>query len=168
MEIKKRRFNSLNIDPLVYFHGTLVEQKQAQRKEDKAYERIRKIIFSKGFRAMSYVNDYGQTRVLCHSTRPGCKYVINYIDSDGVPAMHECFIERENEECDWKVHNEREMIKHFLDRIMCNPMTVEVLYDQEGKMSQEFWQGLSEDDYKQFARDICWMGYIRCNGRQMY
>ena len=84
---------ALNIDPKIYFLGTDEEQEKAEAKETARAAELEKIIFSEGFRAMEYINEYGQRRILHHSTRPGILFQMSYIGPDGVAAMHENYIQ---------------------------------------------------------------------------
>lgn len=125
MQTRRIKFPALHIDRCVAFRGTPEEQEYAERKEKERYAQVEKIIFSKSFRSMQYVTDYGQIRVLHFSTRPGSVYTVSYIDCDGIPAMHECFIPTQ-EKCHWAVEGKRELINLFVGGLYEDDFELEV------------------------------------------
>lgn len=107
------RFNALNISELLPFHGTDEEIAAAEIIEKRRESEIEKIIFQPGFIAMEYETSTGQSRILHRSTRPGVMFQLSYIDADGVPAMHENYIETSPDHVDEAIHSKSELIKHF-------------------------------------------------------
>ena len=105
------------IDYLCYFLGTEEEQKTADERKKTRAEEIKRVIFAPGFIACEYYNGHGQRRILHRSTRPGVIYQLSYIDADGVPAMHENFINdgTGNPHEVGSIHDESELLTHFIN-----------------------------------------------------
>lgn len=106
----------LNIDYTIFFLGTEAEQAEAEATEAARLEEIKSIITAPGFTACEYFNEYGQRRILHPSTRPGVVYQLSYIDADGVPAMHENFINdgTGNPENVGSINSAGDLYRHFL------------------------------------------------------
>lgn len=109
-----QQLKALNISNTVYFKGTDAEIEQAERLEAERTADIEKIIDAPGFTAMRYVNENGQQRILHHSTRNGVMFQLSYIDADGVPAMHENFIQTGKKHVDEAIHSREDLIRHYI------------------------------------------------------
>ena len=105
---------ALNISNTVFFMGTDAEIEQAERLEAERTADIEKIIDAPGFTAMRYVNENGQQRILHYSTRDGVMFQLSYIDADGIPAMHENFIQTDKKHVDEAIHSREDLIKHYI------------------------------------------------------
>lgn len=90
-------FKSLETDPTLYFFGTDEEIKQAEQKEAEAAQKWLNIINQESFQALeikqSHSNGRQSTIILHHSTRNGVHFQMSYIAWDGVPTMHENYID---------------------------------------------------------------------------
>ena len=118
-----------NINYLCYFLGTEEEQKTADERKKARAEELERLLFAPGFIAAEYVNEYGQRRILHHSTRPGVVYQLSFIDADGVPAMHENYINDGNGD-PYKVGHigdARELIQHYTHQSNEKPLTLHIL-----------------------------------------
>lgn len=85
-------FNPLNIDFNIYFLGTDEEQAAADRIQEERAEELKRVIFAPAFIAAEYITPNGSRRILHRSTRPGVLFQLSYIAPDGIPTMHENFI----------------------------------------------------------------------------
>ena len=115
--MKKYHFEPLGIDPALYFRGTDEEIDRAQDKEETAAEALKAIIYAPDFSALEILKEYprGTAReILHHSTRPGVLFQLSYIDPDGVPAMHENFIQTAPDAVPESIHGERDLLAHFV------------------------------------------------------
>ena len=118
-----------NINYLCYFLGTEEEQTEADRRKEARAEELKRVIFAPGFIACEYFNEYGQRRILHHSTRAGVIFQLSYIDADGIPAMHENFINdgTGNPGKVGAIHDARELIRHFTNQSNEKPLTLHIL-----------------------------------------
>lgn len=115
--MKKYHFNALNIEPALFFRGTPEEIDRAENAEEAAAEALKAIIYAPGFKALEIRKQYprGTAReILHHSTRPGVLFQLSYIDPDGVPAMHENFIQTAPDAVPEAIHEERDLLAHFV------------------------------------------------------
>lgn len=124
-----KTFEPLKIDFNIYFLGTEEEQEEADAKQASRAAELETIIFSPDFIAAEYVNTWNQRRILHHSTRDGVIYQLSFIDPDGVPAMHENYINDGTGNPDevGKIHNKSELIQHFINNSNNNPLTLHIL-----------------------------------------
>lgn len=118
---------SLNIDPVIYFSGTDEEIEQAERKEEKQSKIIENIIFSSDFQQLTYKTASGAIRSLHRSTRPGVMFQLSYIDPDGVPAMHENFIQTRIIYGVGAIQTKRDLIKHFVNQTLKKSLYLELI-----------------------------------------
>lgn len=122
----------LQIDWKVFFKGTEEEQQEAEAKEAERAAEIEKIIFSADFIAAEYINYFGQRRILHRSTRPGVEFQLSYIDPDGVPAMHENFINvGGNPEEVGAIHTKEQLLRHYVHEGNEDPLTLHILRREE-------------------------------------
>lgn len=115
--MKSYHFNALNIDPCIYFRGTPEEIDRAQIKEETAAEVLKAIIYAPGFKALEIRKERptGTAREILHrSTRPGVLFQLSYIDPDGVPAMHENYIQTAPDAVPEAIHDERDLLAHIV------------------------------------------------------
>lgn len=115
--MKKYHFEPLRIDPCIYFRGTDAEIDRAQIKEETAAEALKAIIYAPGFKALEIRKERptGTAReILHHSTRHGVLFQLSYIDPDGIPAMHENYIQTAPEAVNEAIHDERELLRHII------------------------------------------------------
>ena len=115
--MKQYHFEPLRIDPALYFRGTDAEIESAQIKEETAEEAIKAIIYAPGFKALEIRKHYpsGTAReILHHSTRHGVLFQLSYIDPDGVPAMHENYIQTAPDAVPEAIHDERDLLRHII------------------------------------------------------
>ena len=122
-----RSFDAMNISELLPFHGTDDEIKAAEIMERQRESDIEKIIFQPGFIAMAYTTESGQTRILHRSTRPGVMFQLSYIDADGIPAMHENYIETTPDHVDEAIHDKPELLKHYRQYSNRHDLSLEII-----------------------------------------
>lgn len=129
MTDKYLTFEPLQIDFNIYFLGTEEEQEEADQKQATRAADIERVIFAPGFIACEYVNSWSQRRILHPSTRPGVIYQLSFIDPDGVPAMHENYINDGTGNPDevGKIHDRADLIRHFINNNNENPLTLHIL-----------------------------------------
>ena len=121
-------FQSLDIDPTIYFTGSNKEIEEAEKKEARQAARIEKIISRPDFQQLTYTTAAGAIRSLHRSTRPGVMFQLSYIDPDGVPAMHENYIsEGADPEKVGQIHTKKELIKHFVNQTFRKSITCELI-----------------------------------------
>lgn len=126
-ERKNVLLKSLNINPVLFFLGTDEEIKEAEEKEARRAAEIEKIIFSPDFIAARYYTEKGATRILHHSTRPGVGFQLSYIDSDGIPAMHENFIKTSPDHVQENIQDKNHLLKHFVDITLTENLNLEIV-----------------------------------------
>lgn len=115
--MKTYHFEPLHIDPAVYFRGTDEEIERSQIKEETAAEALKAIIYAPGFSALEIRKERptGTAReILHHSTRHGVLFQLSYIDPDGVPAMHENYIQAAPDAVNEAIHDERDLLRHIV------------------------------------------------------
>lgn len=120
-------FQSLDIDPALYFTGSNKEIEEAEKKEARQAAKLERIIFSDCFQQLTYTNHAGQIRSLHRSTRPGIMFQLSYIDSDGVPAMHENFIQTCTIYGVGAIHSRKDLIQHFINQTLKKSITCELI-----------------------------------------
>lgn len=118
---------SLDIDPTLAFFGSDAEIAEMEQKEKERAEEIRKIIFSPDFSGMSYKTASGQERILTHSIRHGVLFQLSYIDSDGIPSMHENFIKTAKNTVDETIESEEELLRHYVNAGLSEDVELEIL-----------------------------------------
>ena len=119
----------LNISNTVYFLGTEAEQAEAEAKETARAAELAQIITAPDFIALEYINSYGQRRILHRSTRRGVMWQLSFIDPDGVPAMHENYVDIGGDPYEvGAIHTESELYRHFIHAGNNNPLTIKALY----------------------------------------
>ncbi len=117
-----------NIDYLCYFFGTKEEQAAADARKAARAAELERILFAANFIAAEYINSYGQKRILHKSTRPGVVYQLSYIDPDGVPAMHENYINNNgNPEEVGHIGTAADLITHYTNASNEKPLILRVL-----------------------------------------
>lgn len=125
-------FPAQNISRTVAFHGTDAENETAEKIEQESAEKILSIINVPDFIALEYrvPCDSGDARRILHrSTRPGVKWQLSYIDPDGIPAMHENFVNigADIEEVG-AVETEERLAQHFVNKFLFEKsLTIELL-----------------------------------------
>lgn len=112
--MKQYIFKALNISAKTMFFGTDEEIEQANQKEADRMQEIEMLIFNPSFYAIEYYNSWNQRRILHKSTRQGIGYQLSYIDSDGVAAMHENYIELSPIHEDAHIGDKHELLRHYL------------------------------------------------------
>ena len=115
--MKSYHFNALNIDTALFFRGTPEEIERARKQEETAAEAVKAIIYAPGFKALEIRKERprGTAReILHHSTRPGVLFQLSYIDPDGVPAMHENYIQTAPDAVPEAIHEERDLLRHIV------------------------------------------------------
>ena len=115
--MKQYHFEPLNIDTCIYFRGTDEEIERARIIEETANESIKAIIYAPSFQALEIRKQYprGTAReILHHSTRRGVLFQLSYIDPDGVPAMHENYIQTAPDAVPEAIHEEGDLLRHIV------------------------------------------------------
>lgn len=121
-------FQSLDIDPVIYFTGSDEEIAEAEKKEARQAARIEKIISRPDFQQLTYTTAAGAIRSLHRSTRQGVKYQLSYIDPDGIPAMHENYISTgADPETVGAIHTGKDLVKHFINQTFKKPLQLELI-----------------------------------------
>lgn len=119
----------LNISNTVYFLGTEAEQEEAEAKETARAAELAAIITAPDFIALEYISSYGQRRILHRSTRHGVMWQLSYIDPDGVPAMHENYINTGGDPYEvGHIESENQLYRHFIHAGNSDPLTIKILY----------------------------------------
>lgn len=84
----------------VYFTGTDEEIKAAEQKEEEIKDFFKDIIEDDDFLALRYYKagykNGNHEIILHHSTRPGIKYQLSFLDNDG-PIMHQNYVEGQDD-----------------------------------------------------------------------
>ena len=117
----------LHISNTVFFRGTDDEIREAEKKEQARAEELEKIFFSADFIACEYRNYYGQRRILHHSTRDGVLFQLSYIDSDGVPAMHENFMGEGDPYKVGHIGSKAELLRHYINAGNNSELTLTII-----------------------------------------
>ena len=125
MREEKKTIKSLNIDPALFFLGTEEEINEAEEKEARRGEEIKKLVTSTGFLALEYNAEHGQQVVLHSSPRRGARYQLSYIDADGEACGHENFIAT-GEELNEAIHTAAELWRHFTDLTTNKDLTLTI------------------------------------------
>lgn len=121
-------FESLNINPTIYFLGTDEEIEAAERKEAARAAELEKVIFSSDFLALELRRENGAREILHHSTRKGVFLQLSYIAADGVPTMHENFIKTDQPTTDGaSVESKEKLLLHFINATLRTDRTFELL-----------------------------------------
>lgn len=119
--------NTLDIDQAIYFLGSDEEIAKAEEKEARQAEKLEKIIFSSDFQQLTYKTAAGAIRSLHRSTRPGVMFQLSYIDPDGVPAMHENFIQTRTIYGVGKIQTKKDLIRHFINQTFRKSLQCELI-----------------------------------------
>lgn len=109
-------FPALNIPPALFFTGSDEKITEAEEKEAARADELRNIFFSPDFFAAEYTTESGARQILHHSTRPGVLFQLSYIGADGVPTMHENYINIGGDP--WKlgsIESAAELLRHFVN-----------------------------------------------------
>lgn len=125
-------FPAQNISRTVAFHGTDAEIEAAEKIEQESAEKILSIINAPDFIALEYRAPYDNgdaRRILHRSTRPGVKWQLSYIDPDGIPAMHENFVNLGADPYEvGTIGTEERLVRHFVHKFLFEkPLTIEIL-----------------------------------------
>lgn len=124
---KTIKLKSMDIDPAIYFTGSDKEIEEAEKAEARQAAKLERIIFSDCFQQLTYTNHAGAIRSLHRSTRPGVMFQLSYIDPDGVPAMHENFIQTRTIYGVGKIQSKRDLIKHFVNQTLKKSLQCELV-----------------------------------------
>ena len=116
---------SLNLNTNIYFFGTDEAIEEAERKEAKQAETVAVIISAPGFIALEYKTESGARRILHRSTRSGVFWQLSYIAADGVPTMHENFLN--TDESSRNAEPLRELLRHFVTLTLDRPQDLTIL-----------------------------------------
>lgn len=109
-------FDSLGIDPCIFFLGTDADIAQAEEKEAGRAAELETIIFSDSFRALELTRETGAREILHHSTRPGVAFQLSYIAADGIPTMHENYIRTSEVSTDGaSVEDKSALLRHYVN-----------------------------------------------------
>ena len=170
----EKTYNSLNIAPDVYFKGTMEQIDEAEAAQASRAEEFKRLIDNNEFMALEFVKKDGRREILHRSTRPGVKYQLSYIGSDGVPNMHESYGRiagmdngKEN------VHSMDELYRHFVNENMRSDLKFNVLEDRneerdagrkfslkEPDMEINRWMmGLTESSLRTTQEKMLWKQY---------
>ena len=154
----EKTYESLNVSPDVYFRGTMDQINAAEAAEAARAEELRKLIDTNEFMALEFMKPDGRREILHRSSRPGVRYQLSYIGSDGEPTMHESYgrIEGENAGNE-SVHSMEELYDHFVRENLRSDLNISVMEDRneekdtrrysidQGDMNVQVWlQGLTE------------------------
>lgn len=120
--------NPLKIDyTQIFFFGSDEEQAAAEATEAARAAELEKIFFDPAFVAAEYRTPNGARRILHHSTRPGILFQLSYIAADGVPVMHENFIETEKTAHHSAIDTKKELLNHFILESNETPLFLKVV-----------------------------------------
>ena len=123
------KLKAIGIDPTIWFFGTDEEIEQAEKAEARQAAKLEEIIFSPGFQQLTYTTKDGSIRSLHRSTRPGVMFQLSYIDPDGIPAMHENFIQTQIIYGVGAIQTKRDLIKHFVNQTLKKSLYLELITD---------------------------------------
>ena len=118
------KLNKLNIDPCVYFLGSDEEIEAAEALEASRAADLEKILFNNAM--VLYRTEAGQTRYLHRSTRAGVAYQLSYEGSNGLPVMHENFIQTSENHIDAWIGSKTDLLKHYIDESLNNDLILEI------------------------------------------
>ena len=121
------KLKAIGIDPCIWFFGTDEEIAKAEKKEARQAARIEKIISRPDFQQLTYTTAAGAIRSLHRSTRQGVMFQLSYIDPDGVPAMHENFIQTRTIYGVGAIHSRKDLIQHFINQTLKKSITCELI-----------------------------------------
>lgn len=119
-------FPALNLDPLLYFFGTDAEIEDAELKEAARADELKEIFFDQNFYAAEWTRQSGAREILHHSTRPGVLFQLSYIAADGVPSMHENYINLFNGPRAAYIGTASELARHFT--LLDEELKIRVIY----------------------------------------
>ena len=135
---REQVYKSLNIDPTVYFTGTMEQIEAAEKAEDARAEEFRKLINDNKFMALEFVKPDGRSEILHASTRPGIKWQLSYIGSDGVPSVHENYgLLIPGKAGGQAVHTEEELYRHLVAENLRSDLRFNVMEDSAGESMTE-------------------------------
>ena len=154
----EKTYESLNVSPDVYFRGTMEQINAAETAEAARAEEFRKLIDTNEFMALEFMKPDGRREILHRSSRPGVRYQLSYIGSDGEPTMHESYGRIEGENAGGEtVHRMEELYDHFVRENLRSDLNISVMEDRneekdtrrysidQGDMNVQVWlQGLTE------------------------
>lgn len=121
-------FDSLKINPTIYFWGTDREIEEAEEKEAIRAAELEKVLFSDDFLALELTRESGAREILHHSTRKGVFFQLSYIASDGVPTMHENYIRTDEPTTDGaRVEGKETLLRHYVNATLQKSRTFELL-----------------------------------------
>lgn len=121
MKEKQITLEALNIDPLLFFHGSEAEQEEAEAKEAARVEELKKIIFAPDFCALSYTADQ-LYYVFTRSTHPGAFWSLSVFYNDNA-LSHSEYHENGQSKSSYHQFIFDEIEAHTLQ----NPLTLDIL-----------------------------------------
>lgn len=124
MEKTIYKFKKLNIDPCIYFLGSDEEIGKAEALEAARAADLEKILFDNAM--VLYTTAEGQKRYLHRSTRAGVAYQLSYEARDGVPVMHENYIQTSENHIDAHIGTKEDLIKHYIDQLYVDDLYLEI------------------------------------------
>ena len=131
MSIITRTIKALHIDPTAYFFSDDATIIRLEAKESRQRKRVAEIIESPQMIAMEYVTDNGQRVILHRSTRPGIRYQLSFIDSDGIPSGHCNYIKEGTARENVAVHSRDDLLQHYVNLTLEKPLVVRILQKEE-------------------------------------
>ena len=139
----EKTYESLNIDPMVYFKGTMEQIDAAIKTEKERAEEFKKLIERNEFMALEFIKPDGRREILHASTRPGIRYQLSYIGKDGVPTMHQNYgLLDENAAKNENVHSMDELYQHFVSENIQKDLNFNIMEDNEEPKSAKIVENI--------------------------
>ena len=121
-------FPSLDIAPDLFFLGSDEAIEAAEAKEAERAAELEKVFFAPDFIAAEYITEHGAREILHHSTRAGIYFQLSYIAADGIPTMHENYINTGGDpQKVGAIETAAELLRHFTNHNSENPLLLHIL-----------------------------------------
>lgn len=149
---RQQMFEQLNIDPTVYFTGTMDQIDAAEKSEEKRIQEFKDLIEQNKFMALEFMLPDGRTKILHHSTRAGIEWQLTDIGSDGVPQGHENFgLTGEKRTDEYAVHTMDELYRELLSYNINGAMNFNIMEDDNADTVNSAVKNAMKNPVKRFS-----------------